>query len=90
MPWESFQGVGQPSDLDLVEVLTDPESPQAETLAQVKAAKAAVKAILKSGALGQPENLHVFLSGHANPGHRPTGGQHDTITVSISVGKYRD
>lgn len=89
MPWQAFIGVEEPSDLNDIQIITDDEAPQKELLAQVAVAKKAARAILSSGELGDWENCHVHLSGHANPDHRGIGWQHDTISVSISVGKYK-
>jgi Zn-dependent membrane protease YugP len=54
---------------------------------QVGAAKAAAKAILDSGCVGDcdSEAFAVGLSGHANPEHKPAAGStNDTVSVSVS------
>lgn len=49
------------------------------------AADAATK-IIASGAVGGPgKEYHVFVSGHANPDHKPAEGwANDGVTVSVS------
>lgn len=57
-----------------------------EMQAQLKAAKAAAAALIKSGCLGELEggSYDVHLRGHANKGHALTPGwSHDWVDVSI-------
>lgn len=57
-----------------------------ESKAQFDAAEKAVKALVKSGAVGDPKGTYnIALSGHANPGHEPQiGWANDNITVAAS------
>lgn len=54
---------------------------------QLDAAKWAAKAMIASGALGNPGDGRLFivsLNGHANPDHEPVPGwANDAITVSV-------
>ncbi|NUO58983.1 MAG: hypothetical protein HOV78_20165 [Hamadaea sp.] len=55
-----------------------------EVCQQIDAAAAAAAALLTSGTLGEGP-WFVSLSGHANPGHKPTPGwSNDAITIHVS------
>jgi hypothetical protein len=54
-----------------------------EVAGQVEAAIGAAVELL--GGLGDPAEVHVTLSGHANPGHESKlGWPNDTITVTVT------
>jgi len=89
MGWQTFKQVLTLDDLADFGVIADVEAPEKETAGQVEAGADAVRALVESGAFGKWESLHVHMQGHANPKHSPAGGQHDTVSVSVSVGKYK-
>ena len=57
-----------------------------ESNQQVQATGKAVAALVKSGALGDPDaKYYVSVSGHANPEHEPVAGwSNDHVTISVS------
>lgn len=70
------------SGLEQIEV-TGQEGPHVDEA--VQAAKDAAVDLIRSGVLGYG-NVRVSLSGHANPGHKPTEGwSNDTITISAAA-----
>lgn len=67
--------------------VTSPAGPLAPSVGeQVAAAKAAAKALVAGGSLGDgSKTFAASLSGHANEGHQPTEGwANDCLTISLS------
>lgn len=85
MSWSTYT-VGLPADIETrIDALEPPGEGTTEREDQVKAAKAAAKAVIESGAVGKGEAFTVALSGHANPAHVPTSGYaNDLVTVSVT------
>lgn len=71
--------------------LSLPGQMSAEHMQQAQSASRAVQEIVKSGALGDPENEYtVSISGHANVDHEPTAGwanDHLTIVITQAGGR---
>jgi hypothetical protein len=57
-----------------------------EQLEQLTAGRAAATSLVASGSLGgEDKDLHIVLSGHANPGHEPSENfGRDALNVSIT------
>lgn len=85
MSWTAYT-VAKPDDLEKHVAEIDPPGesfPERED--QVAAAKKAVLALVKSGAVGDGEAFQVTLSGHANTDHKPAQGwANDVVTVSVA------
>lgn len=68
-------------------VAVSPDSDAPDQVAQVAAAKVAAVSLIKSGAVvvGSDQDVSIYISGHANPGHLPTAGYaNDSLQVSIT------
>lgn len=88
MSWSVYaQGVGASStDAELV---PDPVGHEdAATMEQVASARAAVRQIIESGAVGDSAGpFTVNAHGHANAGHVPTAGwSNDFLGVNVTQG----
>ncbi len=58
---------------------------------QVSAAIDAVEALLSSGVVGTEGDVHLTLSGHANPGHKPREGYaNDFLAVNVASAARRE
>ncbi len=82
-PAAEFEAAIDALELPVFEHATsDSYGPEAQ--AQFAAAKAAVKALYRSGSLGSGDYYAGSMGGHANPGHTPREGwSNDTINVSV-------
>lgn len=71
--FETYQKNIESNDVDL----------DAAAKEQFEAVKAAVKTLVDSGTLGSGK-VNITISGHANPGHKPTSGwANDAVTISV-------
>lgn len=71
----------------IADIAVSPDSDNPDQIEQVKAAKEAILALVKSSAVVNDvsQDVAVSLTGHANPGHKPTTGYaNDMITVTLS------
>ena len=82
MSWFA-QGLAEDGE---VSVDTNGDQWSDEMSAQISAASRAVQAVVKSGALGDPQaKYNVALSGHANPDHTPVAGwANDFVSITIT------
>lgn len=85
MSWNTFTPDAQPKASIDVPAPTLNEEVKAEQREQFAAALAAAKELAR--VVGRPEDdVHISLTGHANPGHGPRSGwAEEMVSVTVSA-----
>ncbi len=92
MSWsgsKTFQRTNPGQDQVEIEsiIVSGQDYAQKERDEQVQAAKLAAQGLLAVPGIDTAAWVGVILSGHANPGHEPSAGSPEAITVSVFVAR---